>query len=102
MSIDLIHMSIGGPTYAISAGKLYYFEDHPYCGPMFTNKKGDGLNDPKPTDHVWNHINAWYRQGKRFEEIGGLRWCKYKTDMQEARELGRQSRSAPQTPESQP
>jgi hypothetical protein len=90
--MTLIHISIGGPTYAISGTKVHYFEDHPYCGPMFTNKQGDEVKAPPPTDPVWNRINTWYRQGKKFEEFGGFRWCKFKTDMQEAREIAKQAR----------
>ena len=92
MKSQTIHMSIGGPTYAITAAKTYYFEDHSYLGPQFTDRHGNGIASPKESDSVWVRINTWYRQGKRYEEIDGIRWCKYKTDMQLAREFAKRSR----------
>lgn len=89
----LIHISVGGPTYAINATKVHYFEDHPYCGPMLCDKKGNAVKEPPPTDIVWNRINAWYRQGKQYEVVAGIRWCKFKTAMQESRELALAARA---------
>jgi hypothetical protein len=89
-----IHISQGGATYAIHAMKLHYFEDHPVMGPLFISKTGEGKQDPSPTDHIWLHINTWYRQGKQYNEMGGFRWCKYKTDLQESRDIAKAAREA--------
>lgn len=89
-----IHISQSGATYAMQATTLHYFEDHPVLGPLFTTQKGNGKPDPPPSDSVWLHINTWYRQGKRYKEMGGLRWCEYKTDIQESRDLAKAARSA--------
>lgn len=92
----LIHISFGGPEYRLSADKPYRFEDHPYCGPIVVGATGDPLeNQPKESSIFWQHVNAWYQQGKKFKEVCGERWCVYETQMQEARRLGRSRKAGP-------
>ena len=79
--MQVIHISYAGPEYRIRCGKWTRFEDHPYCGPIFLDRKGDPLSQqPSPIDAVWSHVNAWYAQGKQFEALAGEKWAKYKTD----------------------
>lgn len=93
---EIIHISYAGPEYWLAAGKLYCFEDHPYCGPVVLGKKGDPLEvQPPERSTFWQHVNAWYQQGKKFKTVGDKKWCIYETQMQAARrfsaaaELGR-------------
>ena len=84
--MDIIHISYGGPELYLSADKQYRFEDHPYCGPIVLNAKGDPLeNQPPERSLFWQHVNAWYQQGKRTKTIFGKTWCVYETQMQGAR-----------------
>lgn len=85
--LKIIHISFAGPCYRISAGgKWKAFEDHRYCGPIFIGKNGDPLEvQPKETDAVWGHVNAWYAQGKQFITVNGERWAQYKTDRHQTR-----------------
>ncbi len=88
--MNVIHVSMGGPDRWLSvAGKLWRFEDHPYCGPMvLTNKGGDpSENQPPEKSLFWLHVNAWHRQGKRTKTVADKVWCVYKTEMQESREF---------------
>lgn len=86
--MELIHISYAGPEYRLSADKQYRFEDHRFCGPIVVNKDGDPLDLQPPANSVfWQHVTAWYQQGKRFKEIEGERWCVYETQMQQARKM---------------
>jgi hypothetical protein len=79
--MEVIHISFGGPVYRLACGKWKSFEDHHYCGPIFLSKAGDPLDiQPKETDPVWSHVNAWYQQGKQFITVAGERWAQYTTD----------------------
>ena len=76
-------LDAGGPTLKMNvSGKPYYFEMHPYCGPMFTDKHGNGL-DSQPDEHhlFWTHFDAWMRQGRKV--VNGM--CVYETDLQARR-----------------
>lgn len=86
MAIELIHISIGGPVIHLTADKMYRFEDHPFCGPIVVGKDDDPLGvQPKESSLFWQHINAWYQQGKRTKEVCGKLWAVYETQMQGAR-----------------
>lgn len=90
--VQQIHILWGGPERWIScAGKQWVFEDHPYCGPVvLTPKTRDpSENQPAESSPFWQHVNAWYAQGKRTKEVDGKAWCVYETQMQEARRRGR-------------
>jgi len=90
--MQLLHILWGGPERWLScAGKQWVFEDHPYCGPVvLTPKTRDPAeNQPAEGSPFWQHVNAWYAQGKRTKEVAGKVWCVYETQMQEARRRGR-------------
>jgi hypothetical protein len=93
-SLGIIHISWAGPEIHFEAGKIYRIEDHPYCGPIFLNAKGDPLdNQPKESDKVWAHVNAWYQQGKKVRDVDGKKWAVYQSPMQAARRAGRAAAS---------
>lgn len=99
--MQLIHISWAGPERWLSCcGKHYVFEDHRYCGPIFLTAKTrePAENQPREGDRVWQHINAWYQQGKRTKEVAGKVWCVYETQMQDARKAGREARAQEPTP----
>lgn len=100
-AMSLIHISVGGPTYNLTANKQFRFEDHPHCGPVVVGKKDDPLEPQPPASSTfWTHVNAWYQQGKKFKEVDGQRWCIYQTQMQEARRICADERKAnPPTPQ---
>lgn len=84
--MQLIHLSLAGPEYRLSADKIYRFEDHRYFGPIVIGVDGDPLdNQPPARSKFWQHVSAWYQQGKTFKEVEGVRWCVYETQMQGAR-----------------
>lgn len=84
--MKIIHISFAGPVYRIRCGKWKAFEDHHYCDPIFVGKDGDPLGiQPKETDPVWSHVNAWYQQGKQFITVSGERWAQYTTDRHQTR-----------------
>ena len=85
--MSIIHISVGGPVYKLTAAKQFKFEDHPYCGPIVLGR-GDLPADPQPSpsSSFWTHVDACYQQGKKFNEVGGERFCIYKTQMQAARQ----------------
>lgn len=90
--MQIIHISYGGPERWLScAGKVWVFEDHPYCGPVvLTGKTRDpSENQPPESSPFWDHVNAWYAQGKRTKDICGKMWCVYETQMQQARRRGK-------------
>ena len=94
MSLDLIHISWAGPERWLScSGKHYVFEDHHYCGPIFLTVKTREPAEKQPADgdRVWQHVNAWYQQGKRTKTVAGKVWCVYETQMQEARRIGQRT-----------
>lgn len=83
-----VHIEIAGEIYRIDVnGNQYRFEDHRYCGPMFCDKDGEEINQPKESSNVWTHINAWYQQGKKFKVVGKDKWCVYETESQIKRNL---------------
>ena len=79
MTGHLIHASFGGPTLKMTvSGKPYYFEMHRFCGPVFTDKKGNGVTTQPGEQHLfWTHFDAWMRQGKKVENGH----CVYQTDL---------------------
>lgn len=84
--MDLIHISHAGPVYRIRCGNWTRFEDHHYCGPIFVDRHGEPLtNQPKSTDAVWSHVNAWYQQGRKFKALDGEKWAEYTTDRHQTR-----------------
>jgi hypothetical protein len=88
----LLHISWAGPERWISCGgKHWVFEDHRYCGPIvLVPSTGDpATNQPPEGSIFWQHVSAWYAQGKRVKEVSGKAWCVYETQMQEARRRGR-------------
>lgn len=90
--VSIIHISWGGPERWLScAGRLWVFEDHPYCGPIvLTGKTRDPAKTQPPENSIfWQHVNAWYSQGKHTKKIAGKEWCVYETQMQAARKAGR-------------
>jgi hypothetical protein len=94
--VELIHISWAGPERWLSCGgKHWVVEDHHYCGPIvLTPKTGDpAKNQPSESSLFWQHVNAWYAQGKRTKAIGGKVWCVYETQMHEARRHGRVSKN---------
>lgn len=87
-TMTLIHISHAGPDrWLLAGGKVWRFEDHPYCGPIvLTTKGGDpSENQPPERSPFWLHVNAWYRQGKRTNTVGNKTWCVYETDRQAGR-----------------
>lgn len=94
--LQIIHIAWGGPERWLSCnGRVYVFEDHPYCGPIvLTGKTRDpSKNQPTERSPFWQHVNAWYQQGKRTKDVVGRVWCIYETQMQEARRRGRASKT---------
>lgn len=95
--MEIIHISFAGPERHLCADKPYRFEDHPYCGPIVLNAKGDPLDkQPPETSLFWTHVNAWYAQGKKTKVVGDQVWCVYETQMREARRLHAAARAATQ------
>jgi len=69
--LNTICILIGGKDYLIKdrSGKEWKFEDHPYCGPIVLDKKGDPKNkQPKVNSLFWESVNLWYSQGKKINE----------------------------------
>lgn len=96
----LLHIMWGGPERWLScAGKQWVFEDHPYCGPVVLTPKTREPAETQPAEGspFWQHVNAWYAQGKRTKEVDGKAWCVYETQMQEARRRGRAARRTTQS-----
>ena len=61
--VSIMHISCGGPERWLScAGRLWVFEDHPYCGPIvLTGKTRDPAKTQPPENSIfWQHVNAWY------------------------------------------
>jgi hypothetical protein len=90
-SMRLIHISFAGPERWLTAGgKQWVFEDHRYCGPIvLCNKTREPAKNEPPESHpFWQHVNAWYQQGKHTQEVGGKVWCVYETPLQAARKRG--------------
>lgn len=85
--MELIHVNTGGRHFKLSIGaKSFYFEDHPYLGPMVTDKDGEPLEKQLDADSLFFvHYEAWRQQGKRFDSVGGVNFCKYRTRMQRLR-----------------
>lgn len=92
LGLGLIHISWAGPERWLSAGgKQWVFEDHRYCGPIvLCNKTREpATNEPPESHSFWQHVNAWYQQGKRTQKVGGKVWCMYETPLQQARKQAR-------------
>lgn len=88
--MEMIHISVAGPMYRLVADKTYRFEDHRFCGPVVLGKDEDPLDaQPGERSLFWQHVNAWYQQGKKYKTINGERWCIYETQMQAARRMTR-------------
>ena len=79
--MKLVHISLGGPDRVLvdGVGIVWRFEDHPRCGPIMLNRRGD----PKPTQPsesslFWDAWKAWADQGKRLEGMyGNFPLCKW-------------------------
>lgn len=79
----------GGPDRRIVAldGRVYTFEDHPYCGPAVLGKRGDILeNQPGPRSKFWPAVKAWRAQGRRLCGCSFCLWHPEPTDV--TRHLG--------------
>lgn len=62
-----IHISLGGPEYDISVGgKIYHFEMHKWCGPVWLKKNGD----PQETQPIpfLEAASLWSQQGQKVED----------------------------------
>ena len=93
--MQLIHVSYGGPDRYLSVGgKMYRFEDHPYLGPIVLCPKTGEVSERQPpeSDKFWMHVNAWYQQGKKVQEVCGKAWCIYETQIMEQRRLNAKAR----------
>lgn len=62
----LIHIMVGGPEFDIQVqGKVYHFEMHRYCGPVWLNKRGDPYAyQPRKFLHA---ASLWAQQGQKVE-----------------------------------
>lgn len=73
----LIHISVGGPTRQILDGKgrSWHFEDHPHCGPVVSDRKGN-IKDAQPPESspFWTAVTHWYQQGKHISTTGLCVW----------------------------
>lgn len=59
---------LGGPDRQIidDDGNLWEFEDHPYCGPIALDSRGEiAEKEPGPRSVYWRVVQLWYDQGKR-------------------------------------
>lgn len=85
--MKLIHLNTGGRHFKLTIGaKPFYFEDHPHLGPMMTDRHGEPKNEQLDENHLFfEHYNAWREQGKRFERMGAVNYCRYKTRIQRLR-----------------
>lgn len=95
--MTLIHISYAGPDrWLLAGGKVWRFEDHPYCGPIvLTTKGGDpSENQPPERSPFWLHVNAWYQQGKKTKVVGDKVWCEYETECVAKRKANRAARLA--------
>lgn len=74
-----LHISLGGPTRQIIDGKgrSWHFEDHPYCGPAVTGRKGN-IKDKQPPESspFWDAVSWWCQQGKQVGPTGLCVWAK--------------------------
>lgn len=71
-----IHISLGGPVRIIAVGtKKWHFEDHPRCGPVVVDRRGDPIEQPSGASPFWEAVSLWYAQGKRTQEVSDGTWC---------------------------
>lgn len=67
-----VHISMGGPTKKIfdtKSSKYWYFEMHNYCGPMLTDKHGNGiLGRRQKYDRFWEIVTLWAQQGEKMKD----------------------------------
>lgn len=72
----------GSPAYWIRdrSGKEWHFEFHEYCGPSLLKKDG-GIKRAMPGEKspFWDAFQAWFDDGKRWEEKDGKVWAVYGT-----------------------
>jgi hypothetical protein len=62
-----VFIEYGGPTRKIQIeGKIYTFEDHPYCGPSLLDKKGDPLS--KQPMKFLHAASLWKQQGGKIKD----------------------------------
>ena len=76
--MDVIHISYGGPDYYIIAGgRVWFFEDHPYCGPCVLDKrtKDPVKNQPDEKSPFWKAVTNWYQSGKKTKNVCGKIWA---------------------------
>lgn len=75
------NLLVGGPDRMIKdeSGDIIKFEEHPYCGPVALNKKGDPLeNQPGGKASFWRVHHWWVDQGKKIDAEGFCVWEKPK------------------------
>jgi hypothetical protein len=66
------HICPTPPEYKINIrGRVIFFEDHPFCGPMPVTAKGMGMN-LAPNHPFWTEVSKWYQQGK---QVSGKNTC---------------------------
>ena len=63
---------MGGPDLKItSGGKTFYFEFHPFCGPMMLSKRGEPIQStPGKYSPFWDALYFWIKQGKKVDADG--------------------------------
>ena len=68
--MSIIHISVGGPVYKLTAAKQFKFEDHPYCGPIVLGR-GDLPADPQPSpsSSFWTHVDAKRWRGLQADHV---------------------------------
>lgn len=75
--MNLIHVSVGGPTRHIidAKGKRWTFEMHPHCGPAVLNSKGDPADkQPGAKSPFWHAVTRWAQGGHRLDAKGECVW----------------------------
>jgi len=72
--LDSVCILAGGPTLIISVGgKDERFEEHPYCGPMPVNARGEERT-LRPRHAFWTAVTQWYAGGKQILPDGRCEW----------------------------
>ena len=59
----------------LANGRIYYFDWHRFCGPMFLRKDGEPLaRYPGERNPMWKTFTLWTKQGKRVDQDGNCIW----------------------------